>query len=159
MGFPPVLFRQILYETLQIFTHLFNLLVLYLPPDYTPASLASLITFWKHPDRASLVAHVVKNLPAVQDTCILPWSGRSLGEGNGWLPTPVFLPGEFHRHLHFSSRKSFPFLNLGDTNWCSLTQGEVFIFSWRIKDSMKRLLGRMAGSQDTGVAAAAAAHS
>ena len=29
-----------------------------------PASLASLITFWKHPDRASLVAHVVKNLPA-----------------------------------------------------------------------------------------------
>ena len=22
--------------------------------------------------------------------------GRSSGEGNGWLPTPVFLPGEFH---------------------------------------------------------------
>ena len=24
------------------------------------------------------------------------WSGRSPGEGNGWLPTPVFLPGECH---------------------------------------------------------------
>ena len=26
----------------------------------------------------------------------IPGSGRSPGEGNGWLPTPVFLPGEFH---------------------------------------------------------------
>ena len=26
----------------------------------------------------------------------VPGSGRSPGEGNGWLPTPVFLPGELH---------------------------------------------------------------
>ena len=26
----------------------------------------------------------------------IPGLGRSLGEGNGWLTTPVFLSGEFH---------------------------------------------------------------
>ena len=30
------------------------------------------------------------------DLSLIPGSGGSLGEGNGWLPTPVFLPGEFH---------------------------------------------------------------
>ena len=27
---------------------------------------------------------------------LIPGSGRSPGEGDDWLPTPVFLPGEFH---------------------------------------------------------------
>ena len=36
---------------------------------------------------ASLVAQMVKNLPAMQET----WVGKK-----GWLPMPVFLPGEFH---------------------------------------------------------------
>ena len=27
---------------------------------------------------------------------LIPGMGRSPGKGNGWLPTPVFLPGEFH---------------------------------------------------------------
>ena len=39
---------------------------------------------------ASLVAQMVKNLPAVQETWVL-----SPGEGNG-NSIPVFLPGEFH---------------------------------------------------------------
>ena len=41
------------------------------------------------------MAQMVKNLPAVQETQV-----RSLGQedpvGREWLPTPVFLPGEFH---------------------------------------------------------------
>ena len=46
---------------------------------------------------ASLVAQVIKNLPAVQETWV-----RSLGqedplEERAWQLTPVFLPGEFHR--------------------------------------------------------------
>ena len=44
---------------------------------------------------ASLVAQLVKNLPAMWET----WVG-SLGWEDPWrrerLPTPVFLPGEFH---------------------------------------------------------------
>ena len=45
--------------------------------------------------RASLVAQMVKNLPAMQDTRVgslvgkIPWRRK-------WLPTPVFLPGESH---------------------------------------------------------------
>ena len=39
--------------------------------------------------RASLVAQMVKNLPAVQETCLqckrhIPGPGRSPGEGNGY---------------------------------------------------------------------------
>ena len=44
---------------------------------------------------ASLVAQLVKNLPAIWETWV-----RSLGWEDplekGRLPTPVFLPGEFH---------------------------------------------------------------
>ena len=44
---------------------------------------------------ASLVAQLVKNVPALQETWV-----RSLGWENPWrrerLPTPVFWPGEFH---------------------------------------------------------------
>ena len=40
---------------------------------------------------ASLVAHMVKNLPVVQETWVgkIPWRRE-------WHPTPVFLPEEFH---------------------------------------------------------------
>ena len=44
---------------------------------------------------ASLVAQMVKNLPAMQETC-----ARSLGRedplGKRGVPTPVFWPEEFH---------------------------------------------------------------
>ena len=44
--------------------------------------------------RASLVAQMVKNLPAMQETLVqslglIPWRRE-------WQPTPLFLPGEFH---------------------------------------------------------------
>ena len=32
----------------------------------------------------------------VVDRGLIPGSGRSPGEGNGYLPNPVVLPGEFH---------------------------------------------------------------
>ena len=45
--------------------------------------------------RVSLVAQMVKNLPAMQETRV-----QSLGQDDplekGWKPTLVFLPGEFH---------------------------------------------------------------
>ena len=50
-----------------------------------------------HRAKASLVAQMVKNLPATQQTgfnpCIgkMPWRRK-------WQPTPVFLPGESHGH-------------------------------------------------------------
>ena len=44
-----------------------------------------------HPN--SLVAQTVKNSPAMQETWI--WAGK-IPWRREWLPTPVFLPGEFH---------------------------------------------------------------
>ena len=45
--------------------------------------------------KVSLVAQTVKNPPAVRETQV-----QSLGQEDplekGWLPTPVFLPEEFH---------------------------------------------------------------
>ena len=39
---------------------------------------------------------MVKNLPALQETGFDPWVGK-MPWRREWLPTPVFLPGEFHR--------------------------------------------------------------
>ena len=43
---------------------------------------------------ASLVAQTVENLPA-GDLGSIPWIGK-IPWRREWLPTPVFLPGEFH---------------------------------------------------------------
>ena len=44
------------------------------------------------------MAWMVKNLPAMQETCV-----RSLGQEDplerNWPPTPVFLPGESHGQM------------------------------------------------------------
>ena len=45
--------------------------------------------------RASLVAQLVKNPPAVQETQVQSLVGKILWKRE-WLPTSVFLPGEFH---------------------------------------------------------------
>ena len=44
---------------------------------------------------ASLVAQMIRNLPTIQETWVwsLGWEDPLEKE---WLPTPVFLPGEFH---------------------------------------------------------------
>ena len=53
------------------------------------------ISYPLHYSWASLVAQLVKNLPAMQETWV-----QSLGREDPWrrerLPTPVFRPGEFH---------------------------------------------------------------
>ena len=38
---------------------------------------------------------MVKNLPAMWETGFNPWVGK-IPWRRDWLPTPVFLPGEFH---------------------------------------------------------------
>ena len=38
---------------------------------------------------------MVKNLPAIQETRFDPWV-RKIPWKREWLPTPVFLPGDFH---------------------------------------------------------------
>ena len=38
---------------------------------------------------------MVKKLPAIWETWLDPWVGK-IPWRREWLPTPVFLPGEFH---------------------------------------------------------------
>ena len=45
--------------------------------------------------RASLVAQMVKNLPAMRETWV-PSLGQEDPWRREWQPTPVFLPGEIH---------------------------------------------------------------
>ena len=45
---------------------------------------------------ASVAAHTVKNLPAMQRPGFNPWV-RKIPRRRKWQPTPVFLPGESHR--------------------------------------------------------------
>ena len=68
-------------------THSSPTLELALPPQQAAQGFFS--------PRASQVAQLVKNLPAMQETWAQPlgWED-SLKEGR--LPTPVFWPGEFH---------------------------------------------------------------
>ena len=42
-----------------------------------------------------LVTQRVKNPPALQETQVQLWEG-TITSRMKWLPTPVFLPGEFH---------------------------------------------------------------
>ena len=61
---------------------------------------------------ASLVAQLVKNLPAVWETWVrkIPWRRKR-------LPTPVFWPREFHRRYSPWGHKE-----LGTTEWLSTAQ-------------------------------------
>ena len=53
-----------------------------------------LLNSYAEPVGASLVSQLVKNLPAMQRTKCDPWVGK-IPWRKKWLPTPVFLPGEF----------------------------------------------------------------
>ena len=44
---------------------------------------------------ASLVAQMVKRLPAMPETGFDPWVGK-IPWRRKWQPTPVLLPGKFH---------------------------------------------------------------
>ena len=42
-----------------------------------------------------LVTQIVKNMPAIQETCVW-YQDQEYSLEREWLPTPAFLPGEFH---------------------------------------------------------------
>ena len=68
---------------------------------------------------ASLVAPMVKNLPAMQETCD-PWVGK-VSWGRKWLPTPVFLPGKFHGQRSLAGYSLWGCSELGTTEGLTLS--------------------------------------
>ena len=86
-------------------------------------------------DRASLVAQMVKNLPAMQENQVQSESGRS-PEGNGWVPTPVFSIWSHHfmanRWGKSGSSNRFYFLGLQNhCGWWVLPQNKKTPASWK----------------------------
>ena len=55
---------------------------------------------------ASLVAQMVKNLPLMQETQVDSWV-RKIPWRKKWQSTPVFLPGESHRHRSLAGYSSW----------------------------------------------------
>ena len=50
----------------------------------------------------------------------IPGLERSPGEGNGWLPTPIFLPGEFHEQRSLAGYSPWGCKDLDTTEWQTL---------------------------------------
>ena len=64
-------------------------------PHFNSVDLCMLIILFSHLCGASLVAQMVKNLPAMQETWVQSLCEEDALE-NGLKPTLVFLPGKVH---------------------------------------------------------------
>ena len=89
-------------------------------PGIETASLVSCIDRWVFSQTwgkvlftwtwASLVAQMVKNPPAMKETWV--WSQEKIPWRREWLPTPVFLPGEFHEQMSLAGYSSWDWKEL-----------------------------------------------
>ena len=69
---------------------------------------------------ASLVAWTVKNPPAVEETWL--WSlGQKGSLEKGWLPIPIFLPGEFQGQRSLISSSPWDHIDFDRTEWLTLS--------------------------------------
>ena len=73
----------------------FRVYLLSTPAYITEVKEASLLCIHSEYVGASLVAQLVKNLPAMQETWVWSWVGKTPWRRER-IPTPVFWPGEFH---------------------------------------------------------------
>ena len=67
-----------------------------------------------------LMAQRVKNLSAMQEAQVSHWIGKITWR-RGWLPTPVFLPGEFHGQRKLTGYSPWGCKELDSTEWLSHT--------------------------------------
>ena len=65
---------------------------------------------------ASLIAQMVKNLPAMQETHVW-FLGREDPLEKRWLPTPEILPGEFHGQRNLVGYNLWGCKELDMTEW------------------------------------------
>ena len=70
------------------------------------------------------MAQRVKNLPATQKTWIQPL-GQKDPWRNEWLPTPLFLPGEFHGEKSLAGYSPWACKNVRH-DWATNTHGTIF---------------------------------
>ena len=82
--------------------------------------------FW-----ASLVAQMVKNLPEMQEAQVLPWV-RKIPWRREWLPTPIFLPGEFHGQRSLVGYSPWDYKELDTTEQLTLSLSGYYLSSLTI---------------------------
>ena len=70
--------------------------------------------------QASLVPHMVKNLPAMQETGSDPWVEK-IPWRKEWLPTPAFLPGESHGQRSLVGYTPCDLKESDTTEWVTLS--------------------------------------
>ena len=70
---------------------------------------------------ASLVAQMIKNLPALKGPGFDPWVGK-ISWRREWIPTPVFLPGESHGQRSLVDCSSWGCKESDVTEWLTHTQ-------------------------------------
>ena len=70
----------------------------------------------------ALVAQTEKNLPACSSPGFCPWIGK-IPWRREWLPTPVFLPGEFHGQRSLAGYSPW-----NAKNWTSLSDYHFHFF-------------------------------
>ena len=73
------------------------------------------------PPWVSLVAQTVKNLPAMKRPGLKPWVMK-IPWKREWLPTPVFLSGEFHEQRSLAGYSPWGCQELDTTEWLSTAQ-------------------------------------
>ena len=73
---------------------------------------------------ASLLAQMVKNLPAMQETRVHPWVGNILWRREQ-QPTPVFLPGESHGQRSLMGYSPWGHKESDTTEWLSTAQQKI----------------------------------
>ena len=74
-----------------------------------------------------MVAQMVKNLSAVPETWFSPWVGKILWRRE-WLPTPLFLPEEFHGQRSLVGYSSWGHKESDTIEWLTHTLQLYFDF-------------------------------
>ena len=72
-----------------------------------------------------LVAQTVKNLPAMWETWVWSMGWEDPPWRRKWLPTPVFLPGEFHGQRCLAGYSLWGRKELDTTEWLTLLLKDV----------------------------------
>ena len=95
---------------------------------------------------ASLVAHMVKNLPAMEKTYVQTWV-RKIPWRREWQPTPVFLPGEFHGQKSLAVYSPWGCKEWGTTEQQTLPLPHVHNYTTHISISNRRVTENLSDEQ------------
>ena len=111
---------------------------------HLPSSVSLMFSKWSFPGGSD-----VKSLPAMQETWVF-WVGKISWRREG-LPTPVFLPREFHGLRILAGYSPWGHKELDMTSWLTLSHDLVVTFCWKCWGLSKSENQNFNNRYDTGV--------